>query len=571
MHPYSGPQLIKLLEKQHRARSQAGLFKSGTFTMRWRTKVGSFPHPDLETLVSAGEPCGAWKPSGSRPESKRNVGENWEQLRELPLHGYLPAASIRGVVRAWAISRPEVKSRMLALLGQQTDDQITAGKIEFLDAFPEEPVKLSLDTVNPQQSFQVFHEGQSTPLSSYTLGNGQQNIKLKIAIRGIPGKATADEVQEVWQWVQQALRLNGIGCRTASGYGMLKAPSSFKPLDKDITKVETGLSRKQFDFTLYSQGNAGPHMRTMELRPTHWRGWLRSWMLRFFLGIMSPENAKFTVSELLGTLEESSDKGSCKGSVRIQIMPSDTWTEQSENSPDFYAWKGTFTLIAPERYLQEVLLPIVRVAVTLGGVGRGWRRPLHQFMMETRNSSRPASRGSHLILTHKVKKKDSDERVTRPFRLSTKPDEWTVLYSKWQTSVKKYWPERLAMPRTSFKAEVFSLKSCAIYSVPGPRDNPINQQNLEWTTKIPSETRGEGMSLIYQPKYKRKPDVGGRAGDGNAYCSWVSVKRLKVEDDFEEIVCLFMGDNNALRSQFLRDLANIPDAIHLFGIKNSSG
>jgi CRISPR-associated protein Cmr6 len=569
MHPYSGPQLIKLLEKQHRARSQAGLFKSGLFTMRWRTKVGSFPHPDLETLVSAGEPCGAWKPSGSRPESKRNVGENWEQLRELPLYGYLPAASIRGVVRAWANSRPEIKSRMLELLGQQTDDQITAGKIEFLDAFPEEPVKLSLDIVNPQQSFQVFHEGQSTPLSSYTLGNGQENIKLKIAIRGIPGKATADEVDEVWQWVQQALRLNGIGCRTASGYGVLKAPSSFKPLDKDITKLETGCNRKQFDFTLYSQGNAGPHMRTMELRPTHLRGWLRSWMLRFFLGIMSPENAKFTVSELLGTLEDSPDKGSRKGSVRLQILPSETWSEQSADSPDFYAWKGTLTLIAPEGILQEVLLPIIRVAVTLGGVGRGWRRPLHQFMMETRNSSRPASRGSHLILTHKVKKKDSDERVTRPFQLSTNPDDWTLLYSKWQTSVKKYWPERLAMPKINLKAEIFSPKNCAIYSVPGPYENPIDQDDLRWATKNPVETRGEGMNLIYQPKYKRKIDVGGSAGGGNAYCSWVSIKRLKVADNFEEIVCLFMGDTNLLRSQFLHDLVKIPDAIYLFGIKPS--
>jgi CRISPR-associated protein Cmr6 len=56
---YSGTKLIDALAKQHQKRSQAGLFKSGVFTLDWRSKVGSFPHPDQETLVSAGEPCGA--------------------------------------------------------------------------------------------------------------------------------------------------------------------------------------------------------------------------------------------------------------------------------------------------------------------------------------------------------------------------------------------------------------------------------------------------------------------------------------------------------------------------------
>jgi len=77
MYPYSGLKLIELLEKQHQNRSaQTGLFKTGIFSLFWRAKVGSFPHPDLETLVSAGEPCGVWKPQQGRAEDKRNVGEN---------------------------------------------------------------------------------------------------------------------------------------------------------------------------------------------------------------------------------------------------------------------------------------------------------------------------------------------------------------------------------------------------------------------------------------------------------------------------------------------------------------
>lgn len=114
---YTGIQLINLLEQQHQQRSQSGLFKKGTFTIQWRTKVGSFPHPDVETIVSAGEPCGAWRPTQGRPGDKRNVDQNWEYLRDVPLNGYIPGASIRGLVRAWVEQRPEISSRMRDLLG----------------------------------------------------------------------------------------------------------------------------------------------------------------------------------------------------------------------------------------------------------------------------------------------------------------------------------------------------------------------------------------------------------------------------------------------------------------------
>jgi CRISPR-associated protein Cmr6 len=109
--------------------------------------------------------------------------------------------------------------------------------------------------------------------------------------------------------------------------------------------------------------------------------------------------------------------------------------------------------------------------------------------------------------------------------------------------------------------------------VPGPSEEPVNGQKKEWSIQDPSETRGEGMNLIYEPRYKRKIDVGGDAGGGgNAHCSWVSIKRIKVSKaGCQEVACLFMGgeqpNSNHLRSRFLRDLAKIPDAIHLFGVQ----
>ena len=567
---YTGPRLILLLENQHQARSQSGLFKKGTFTLQWRAKVGSFPHPDLETLVSAGEPCGAWSPSNGRPEVKRNVDDNWKQLAELPLNGYIPSSSIRGLVRAWAKQRPEIKPRMYELLGYQEDNTISAGKIEFLDAWPEQPTKLTLDIVNPQQSFQVYHQGQGTPLSFYTLGKGAEPISLTVAIRGIPSRATELEVEEVWSWVQQALSLYGVGSRTASGYGTLKSASSLQ-LDSD-----PDYSIKQFDFSLKSQGSAGPNTGTMELRPSHWRGWLRSWVLRFLLGVMSKDDALTTLGELLGILEPVS----CKGCVRLQMFKGQTWGEHSTNQPNFYAWKGKLLLSAPSDTLNQIILPIIRFAVSMGGVGRGWRRPLHIFHM---NNGRAAARGSHLGLTHRVRNQNTGELEIKPYRLPPEQSTlWAKTYEKWLAAVQAKWPKRINQGANDrLSAEVFSPSTCAVYAVPGPIEEPIDRKQLCWNQTNAEETRGDGMYLIYQKtfprNYKRNPDLGGNAaGGGNAHCSWVSIRRVDIphrqeETDCQEIVCLFMGgetpQSDHVRSRFLGDLAKISGAVHLFGVQ----
>lgn len=568
---YTGSRLIELLELQHQQRSQSGLFKKGIFTIQWRAKVGSFPHPDVETIVSAGEPCGVWRPSQGRPEDKRNVNENWELLPVLPLNGYIPGASIRGLVRAWAKKRPEVLSRMTELLGYQNNDTISSGKIEFLDAWPNEPTKLTLDIVNPQQEFQVYHQGQGTPLSLYTLGNGKDYIPVTVAIRGIPGRATDTDVTEVWGWVEQALNFYGVGSRTASGYGTLKSSSSIN------TSADPNHAIKQFDFHLYSQGNAGPNVRTMELRPSHWRGWLRSWILRFLLGVMSQKDAQKTVGELLGALEPDS----YKGYVRLQMFKGSIWGDCSTNHPNFYAWKGKLQISAPKDILNTIILPIVRFAVMVGGVGRGWRRPLHIFHM---NNGRAAARGTFLTLTHKLKNQSSKEWETKPYGLPLDGILWKKTYQDWLAAVQNQWADRVTTHNHNIIAEVFSPSTCAIYAVPGPDQNPINSGQISWKDANDADaTRGDGMYLIYQQNaprnYKRNPDIGGNAGAGNAYCSWASIKRVNIpnkqeETATQELVCLFMGgetpNSNHVRTRFLRDLSSMSGAVHLFGVQPSN-
>lgn len=571
---YTGPYLIDLLHQKHQQRGSA-LFCSGTYYIKWRAKVGSYPHPSIETLISAGEPAGIWDlPEGHRPEDKRNVNQNWSVLRKLPLNGYIPGSSIRGIVRSWALNQGKLKSRAEELLGVQKGNTILPGRIQFLDAWPLEPTHLSLDIINPQQDFQVFHKGQGKPVSLYALGDGKNPIPFRIAIQGIGGKASQQEVSEVWSWVQQALSLHGLGSRTASGYGRIHVPELARSADPPI-----GISRKVFEFTLLSQGNYGPSTKDLELRPSHWRGWLRSWLLRFFLGVMSQDDAKQTVGELLGKISESegsSNDETRKGCVRLELIKGETWGEPSKEEPSYYTWKGQLCIEAPGRILDKIILPIIVIAASVGGVGRGWRRPLHLFMMEKRGELSPASRGCQLSL--KIEDKDR----LRNFRIPFKSGVWNQHYDTWHREVREQWSQRVSSHYQNPQAEVFSPVSCSVYILPGPREDPIERDMSGWVDpKDVRATRGKAMELIYRKEdlrnYKGNPDLGGQAGAGDsAHCSWASIKRVNIKDagtntECQEIVCLFMGGKQSgedhVRSKFLQDLSQIQYGSHLFGLR----
>lgn len=395
-----------------------------------------------------------------------------------------------------------------------------------------------------------------------------------IAIRGIPGQATDEEVNEVWEWVKQALTLYGVGSRTASGYGTLKFSGSVQN-----AFPEPNYTVKQFEFVLYGQGAAGPNTSTMELRPSHWRGWLRSWLMRFFLGVMPENLAKLTVDELMGTIN-AVDGNSRKGCVRLQMIQRKSKGDRSADQPYFYLWKGQLQISAPDDILNKIILPIIRFAVMVGGVGRGWRRPLHIFHM---NNGGQAARGTHLILTHRRRNETTNQWDNKPFGLPLDTLTWQKTYSNWLRAVQIHWRDRVSTNNHNITAEVFSPTTCAIYAVPGPDKRPIMRSSPQWEITNDAEaTRGDGMYLIYHreyPKnYKLNPDMGGCAArGGNSHCSWASIKRVNIanqEEDTEcqEIVCLFMGgqtpnSNNHVRSRFLRDLGRISGNVHLFGVE----
>ena len=198
----------------------------------------------------------------------------------------------------------------------------------------------------------------------------------------------------------------------------------------------------------------------------------------------------------------------------------------------------------------------------VGGVGRGWRRPLHRLILETRSGGKfDTARGCHLELTRSRVDVATNSTSTK---LDLAGNNLNSIYDVWRDSVIKNWPDRYRQNIAAIDAEVFSPNTCAVYLVPEPYQNPIDPKTLNWIPGETTATRGRGMELIYQSEYKRKEAVGG----DQAKCSWVSIKRVngaKPEDRCQEIVCIFMGSEHKLRSQFLEDLAKIPDTVQLFG------
>jgi len=294
---------------------------------------------------------------------------------------------------------------------------------------------------------------------------------------------------------------------------------------------------------------------------------------------MSRPDAEATLGELMGTLESPVDKLSRKGCIRLQTNIGKPLEESDCQYPPFYGWVGNITISAPKEILNSIVLPVVRVAANVGGVGRGWRRPLHTFVM---NNGRPASRGTLLRLKHKHKKKGTNDWVSVPYSLPIVPLKWSSLYDDWRLAVRAQWPNRVIEGFNNPAAEVFSPRSCAVYVLPGPPKEPIDRREMKWLEKDSFKTRGQGMDLVYRTRqgnpprnYKRNPDLGGNAGSGGAYCSWVSVKGITVLNErkmpeCKEVVCLFMGGQTPrakhVRSQFLQDLENIEGGTHLFGV-----
>ena len=151
---------------------------------------------------------------------------------------YIPASSLKGIVRfvhtisladeAFKMNKVDVRgyfddeadwTKISTMFGKGGDDG-NRGKVIFLDAYPENPPQLHVDIMNPH--YLPYYSERKPPADDHKL----IPIKFLTVAKGttfefrvLIDKRASDIEQAVSTAIKNALEIEGIGAKTAVGYG----------------------------------------------------------------------------------------------------------------------------------------------------------------------------------------------------------------------------------------------------------------------------------------------------------------------------------------------------------------
>lgn len=148
-------------------------------------------------------------------------GFAWHPVLGTP---YLPGSGLKGVARAWArlleIDSTEIE-RIFGPRGEGKEPQ--AGRVIFLDAIPDVPIKLVGDVITPHYG-PYYSRGEApgdyldpNPIPFLVVEKGATFLA-GILPRDQQDQEDADLAQT---WLREALEQLGAGAKTANGYGRL--------------------------------------------------------------------------------------------------------------------------------------------------------------------------------------------------------------------------------------------------------------------------------------------------------------------------------------------------------------
>lgn len=441
---------------------------------------------------------------------------------------YVPASSIKGVVRDWAEQQDnEIKSKVQEMFGyisqNSKDDPGAIARVQFLDAFPTKPC-LSLDIANPQWHWpkkptdpQIITY-KAEPHTLLSLQNALLMIGLKATSRG-----NGSDVEVVKKWVLEALKM-GLGSRISAGYGRAKGP------------FKASSSSSSHRFLLWSQGMYGAGTSKPELRPVALRGVLRYWFRAVALGLYDLGTVKTLEDRLFGTISPNA----VRGSIRISIVSKPTGSLVMTED-------GSIRLEADTDEHLVLAEALLKLAFSLSGIGRGSRRPLHW------NSGR--LRGCYWqLLKHEMP-------MSR--------EEWQELILSVQTAVNNFKLEdpgiRSTIPilmSSPIRTQDILNNRTHIYLLKCPKlRHPKDMKDENWE-EFGSQYRviGKGLDLLYSsPDYKGKsmgnpgnPNVGGAVTrEDGSIPSYVLIKSVfPPTDEPYQVITIFDVDGHDDRKAF---------------------
>jgi CRISPR-associated protein Cmr6 len=139
---------------------------------------------------------------------------------------YIPASSIKGVVRSYIITEKFDSKEEEALKDADFvtvfGSQDHTGEVTFFDAFPTEKPTLKVDIMNPHYG-DYYNKGKAptdttnpVPINFLTV----ENTKFRFVIGAKEGLDTfMIQGKKIEDWLTEALKNHGLGAKTAVGYG----------------------------------------------------------------------------------------------------------------------------------------------------------------------------------------------------------------------------------------------------------------------------------------------------------------------------------------------------------------
>jgi len=281
----------------------------------------------------------------------------------------IPGSGIKGLFR-----RACPPQRLLRWCGSPcAAGDLSPGILRFHGAWPADGTWSSglLDVAHPQQNWQVgFTKGRENHSAFGVVS--LHRPRLQIGLSCSDPDITPGEWEEIEDTLKRALRA-GIGGRTCVGYG------SSGRLSGDLL----------FECSLEGQGPAAKLLdETPEFRPTMFRAAIRGMALRLFGGLTDANTALQVVGRLFGSL--SRDEGQHVGLlgtaytdavVELGTYGRGTWEQPIYATSGQLQWRLTRPPGSSDttELLADLLSALHGLTMSLGGFGRGWRRPDHRI------------------------------------------------------------------------------------------------------------------------------------------------------------------------------------------------
>ncbi|HDX9007862.1 type III-B CRISPR module RAMP protein Cmr6 [Aeromonas dhakensis] len=183
-------------------------------------------------------------------------GFRWHHTLGVP---YLPASSIKGMLRAWLTTWANdifSKEEIIGLFGsdQETNDAHQMGALLFFDALPLTPATLTLDVMTPHAG-DWYEKGASQPGKPDTVPADWQSpvpitflaVKEATFLFTLAARNDASQSQlvKVMEQLADALAMLGIGAKTALGYGVMTKLETTQPQSGERLLGELQEKRRQ--------------------------------------------------------------------------------------------------------------------------------------------------------------------------------------------------------------------------------------------------------------------------------------------------------------------------------------